>query len=361
MMKHERGVLDDVDLVMTWGEENRMMWTKSGAYDPARIHATGNPRVDMLRRDLRGFHQGQIDALHARYGEYVLFNSNFATVNHFIVGASRFVLASWVPETERQLQTTTLLSHKRQIFEAFIRVLPNVARAIAPLTLVVRPHPSESHLPWEEALAGHDNVAVVFEGGVVPWLAGARALLHNGCTTAVEAAVLGTTSLSYMPVRSERFDNPLPNGLSIQCDTDEALLASLRDVIRDGPRALSPEQRSLLDYFVAGQSGALASENVMAAIESSGVGCGRADLGSMTKRAAVAAMQWAAVRVRSGLTGQLEMLHARGRNRRANHARKFPALAQADIEDRIARLTFALGRFAGASAQQVDRSLFLFD
>jgi hypothetical protein len=315
----------------------------------------------MLRGDLREFHQTQVDALRTRYGEFVLFNSNFATVNHFIVGASRFVLASWVPESERQLQTTTLLSHKREIFEAFLRVLPRVARAIAPMTLVVRPHPSESHLPWEQALAGHDNVAIVFEGGVVPWLAGARALLHNGCTTAVEAAVLGTTSLSYMPVRSERFDNPLPNGLSIQCDTEEGLVASLLDVIRDGPRALSAEQRATLDYFVSGQRGPLASESMVAALEAQGMGYGRAGWAERTRRAGIAAAQWAATRAGAGLVRELEKFYARGRSRRANHARKFPSLTQRDLDERIARLKSTLKRFGGASARQVDQSLYVFD
>jgi surface carbohydrate biosynthesis protein len=351
LMKHETNALRNVRLLMTWGEETRLLWVNSGKCDPLLVRSTGNPRVDMLRPELRGYHAKEIEDIRSRFGDYVLFNSNFATVNHFIAGESRFGFASWVTAEDKARHTSTLLDHKRALFENFLAVLPRVAEAIAPATLVIRPHPSEDQLPWKRIAAGHGNAAVVLEGSVVPWLAGARALVHNGCTTAVEAAVLGTRAISYRPVKSDSFDNPLPNGLSLECDSEESLLAALRDVLSNAPLPLDRKQEEMLGFHVAGLKGPLACEGIMEAIEAGALAGGAAAAG---------ANNWLA-RIEAQVRGNVAGLRIRSRRRRAYHEHKFPELTLRDVNSRIDRFRAVLGRFEGAIARQAARNLFVID
>ncbi len=353
VMKHERDALDHVDLLMTWGEENASLWRDSGQIDSSLIAVTGNPRIDMLRPDLRAYHQAEIDAIRASFGDYVLFNSNFAMVNHYIAGKSRFTLATWVPDQDRQSQTTAILDHKRALFDRFRALLPKVARAIAPVKLVVRPHPSESHAAWEEALAGEPTAVVVFEGSVVPWIAGARAMIHNGCTTAVEGAVVGITSVCYRPVQSDRFDNPLPNGLSIECFSDDQLVEALIGVLRDGPRPLDDRQQAMLDHFISSRSGPLASERMMDAIEA------RRLAHHGERRASMA--DWARVFTLNRLASLRRasaFLSSSGRSREAYRTRKFPAMTQAFVEERMRRFQTTLARFHAVRVRQTGLNLF---
>jgi surface carbohydrate biosynthesis protein len=353
-MKHEKGALDHVDLLMTWGEENANLWRDSGLFDSARIAVTGNPRIDMLRPELRAYHQAEIDAIRSHYGEYVLFNSNFAMVNHFIAGKSRFTLASWVPDQDRQAQTSAILDHKRALFDRFRSLLPKVARAISPVKLVVRPHPSESHQAWEDVLAGEPNAVVVFEGSVVPWIAGARAMIHNGCTTAVEGAVVGITSLCYRPVRSDHFDNPLPNSLSIECGEDDGLIEALLEVLRAGPRPLDEKQRATLDHFISSRSGLLASERMMDAIEA------RQAAIADSRRVSVA--DWARIFTLNRLASlrrATAFLSPSGRSRDAYRNRKFPGMTLEFVEERARRLEAALGRFHTRQIRQTGPNLFM--
>ena len=57
--------------------------------------------------------------------------------------------------------------------------------------IIIRPHPSESHDPWRQLAAELPNVSVVYEGNVAEWLLAAELLIHNNCTTGVEAYLLG--------------------------------------------------------------------------------------------------------------------------------------------------------------------------
>ncbi len=55
------------------------------------------------------------------------------------------------------------------------------------MTIIVRPHPSENHEKWCEVLPEHEKVIVKHEGNVLPWLMAAQVVIHNSCTTGIEA------------------------------------------------------------------------------------------------------------------------------------------------------------------------------
>ena len=50
---------------------------------PARIFETGNPRFDLLRPGLRELYRPDAEALRARFGDFILINTNFARYNHY--------------------------------------------------------------------------------------------------------------------------------------------------------------------------------------------------------------------------------------------------------------------------------------
>ncbi|MFQ5565785.1 MAG: surface carbohydrate biosynthesis protein [Paracoccaceae bacterium] len=352
LMKHDKDPLKNVDLVLTWGPDNTAMWENSGLLDGIHADPVGNPRIDMLRPRLRPFHEPAIAAIRERFGDYVLFNSNFATVNNVVSGATRFNLADWVPGEDAAREATGLLAHKRTLFERFQALLPRVAEAIAPRHLVIRPHPAEDHAAWHALASDLANASVVFEGSVVPWIAGARALIHNGCTSAVEAAVEGTPVLTYRPVTSEIYDNPLPNAVGTECFGDEALLEALARLLDSGPAPLTATQQALLEHHVALGGAGLCCDAIMDAIERRGIGRPREHRTPLGV--------WLKILV----ANQRRLLKRRGwrfssRNkaRAAYRAHKFPGLTAELADQRIARFQAVLSRFGGLRARELRRDV----
>ena len=139
-----------------------------------------------------------------------------------------------------------------------------LASAFPERTILVRPHPIESHVPWQEIASQHKNVVVAADGNVVPWLMACDALVHNGCTTAVEAAVLGTPAVAYQPVQSNQHDDNLPNALSHSALDDESLRSTLREILGGRVAALdSAESRRLVDLHIGARDGALAVDRMV--------------------------------------------------------------------------------------------------
>ncbi len=113
--------------------------------------------------------------------------------------------------------------------------------------------------PWHDVVREIPNAEVVFEGGVVPWLMAASCVVHNGCTSAIEARVLGTPAIAFRPVRSAACDLELPNAVSIECGTADQVIDCARTALggSDPELAKGLPVPELLRHHIANLDGAL--------------------------------------------------------------------------------------------------------
>jgi surface carbohydrate biosynthesis protein len=270
-MRLETEVFHATRALFAWGRDNADHWRRLPNYDGTPIFETGNPRADLLRPELRGFHAEAASRLDERYGPFVLLNTNFSIVNHFTPGFNPVKPTKNVPLAVFQAAADGLARHKTALMGAFRALLPKLAAAIAPARLIIRPHPSENHEPWHEAVRGLPNAEVVFEGAVVPWLMAASCVVHNGCTSAIEARALGTPAIAFRPVRSTAHDLELPNAVSVECDKVDQVLDCARSALAGNDARLvkglaAPE---LLRHHVANLDGRFACERILDAFAES--------------------------------------------------------------------------------------------
>ena len=341
--------------LFAWGPENAALFRRAPCYAGAPIHLTGNPRVDLLRREVRGFFDGDAAAIQRRFGDFILINTNFGTINHRIpdLAWTNFIdLQEDGANAEDYKVATT--HHRLALFSHFKDLLARLGRAFPDRAVVLRPHPLENHEPWREAAAGCDNVHIVHEGNVVPWLLAAKAVIQNNCTTALESYLLERPVISYLPVTSERLDSPITNALSYQAFGFEELSNLLREILNGKLAALDgPGQRELIRSLIAGLTGPLASDrivDVLEEVEASGV---RPEAPGALQRATGwlhARARTVEKNVRSRIPGD--------KNDRAYQVQRFPGLSLAEVRERVARFGGLLGRFEKLQVAQRARHLF---
>jgi len=349
-MDHE--IMHRIRMTFAWGANDARVFGLTDGLKHKPIIPTGNPRVDLLRPELAGYYAEEVAKIRDRFGRFALFNTNFSMVNHFMPVRTQFQAAKWVPAERARELRSGLLGHKAKLLDAFLELLPGLAEALKPDALEIRPHPSENWQVWHDAADGLDNVHVVHEGS--PWLAAADVLIHNGCTSAVEASIIGTPAVSYRPAKAPGYDNDLPNGLSLEFEDGEALTTAAVAVVRRRGNArhqLDPDRRALLDRHVNALSGRLACERLLDAIEQN-ANILRPNANG-PKRAAT--RTWHVVR-RS---------YRKFRKRSAKALRNpdylrhvFPGIAPSEIGARIAQFQATLGRFDGFAAEEIRPNLF---
>lgn len=259
----DENALRNLEAIFLWGEEQaqalRPLTKKLGV----KSMVVGNPRADLLRPELRKLFQRKVAALSAEFGDFILFNSNFGWINHALASqdGSRSDLESAATKSGFPL---AYLQHRYQIYQAFTQLIPLIAKRFPNRKIVVRPHPSESRDGWVKQTKGLENVTVRYDNDLVPWLLAASHILQNGCTTAVETAVLGRTAISYCPVTCAEHEIPQPNLVSHHAKDAEAVFRLLADsqMTDTQPAGFADS----LQHMVASLDGAFASERIVDAI-----------------------------------------------------------------------------------------------
>ncbi|MBC8095333.1 MAG: hypothetical protein H7Y43_05945 [Akkermansiaceae bacterium] len=348
LMKHHRDALKNVAFLLTWGEDDQNLWRSSGLLHQASAAAVGNPRVDMLRPAMRSYYDAEVSSITDRFGDYVLINTNFPVVNNYITLGDHLSLADKTDYATSERQK--FLNYKRGIFERFKDVIPDLSKHIYPRNLIIRPHPSELQEPWLEVAKGLGNVHVILEGSVVPWLIGARALIHNGCTSAIEYALLDKVPLSYRSGHSGEYENSLPNKLSVACPTKAALLRELSLILRAKKSGLPEAQRQILNGHIEIEDTRLCGEAILDAVNGSGPYRQSRPWFSDLHGA------W-----REGLTFIRKFrksFHTDKTRKRADNRNKFPDFGTDYVDARIKRFQDCLDRFHGMRSRQVARRLF---
>ncbi|MDR4514150.1 surface carbohydrate biosynthesis protein [Nitrosomonas sp.] len=356
----------NVSHVFAWGQENVDL-LKSYPKLPKNlpIHVTGNPRGDMLRKELRPYFDLAAKDLKQRYGNFILINTNFSDVNPFIPNIGLFLPNQDSQQPKRLGQSGAgmsmafaegLYKHKLAVLEDFKQLIPALESAFPDLNIIVRPHPSENQKLYRDIAAQCIRVKVITEGNVIPWLLASEALVHNGCTTGLEAYVLGVPAVSYLATLNEFYDyefQGLPTKLSYQCFNFEQLKETLSRIhVSEIGAADGSDRLDLINYYLAARNGPFACERIIDILEASGYKEKQPPAQSVCNYL----QGWLFTKVKAALT-YLNM-HRPGPNRSGYHDHRFPELSVSDIEHKIAHLGSLLRRFENIRVEQFSKHIF---
>jgi surface carbohydrate biosynthesis protein len=353
--------------LFAWGEDNAQLWRQyPGIPGNIPIHVTGNPRTDMLRPEIRIFYEDEVKAIRETYGDYILVNTNFNHVNAFFPAQNLFQPVRKPGKPAKFGKAAVgmtreyaegLREHKQHIFEAFQEMIPALERTFPSCAIVVRPHPTESQEVYKRIAAQCSRVKVTNEGNVVPWLMATKAVVHNGCTTGVEAFVMRVPAISYRARVNENYDDGfyrLPNLVSHQCFSLEELKDSLKAILTGqiGP-AEGDQRRKILNRYLAAQDGPLACERVMDVLE--GIAARGDQLRPFGVRDRLSG--WALAsgrRMIKRFKSYIPGTHAPPEF----HRHRYPGISLTELTERVERLQRLLNPHTTLRVRQVDEQIF---
>jgi len=355
-----------VSHIFAWGQENfDLLADYPQLPKKLPIHISGNPRGDMLRPELRAYFEPTVHDLQRKHGDFILINTNFTDVNPFIPAVGMFLPADKPIEARKFGQLGKGLSrefaeglyhHKQATLDSFMALIPQLAESFPELNIIIRPHPSENFAIYDALAEKYKRITVTNEGNVLPWLLAMKVMVHNGCTTGLEAFALKVPAISYLPTFDEFYDyeyQGLPTRLSHECFDIKELTQTIQAVLAGELHAAAgAEREKLMDYYVAARQGPLASERIVDIL---------VEHGYLEKQPPATAtftfMQaWCYTHAKAMLT-RLYM-HRPGPNRKAYHDHRFPVLSVAQIEERVGRFAQLLQRFDNIQVQAHSEHLF---
>lgn len=230
----DKNNLEIADVLMAWGKQHADAIKGVDESIGDKLVIVGNPRIDLLRKELRGIWKEKIDNIHKRYGQYILINTSFS-------------YATCPGQYEKDCDTyNSMLSDSKEAiklldkqfkqfndtFNQFIEGIQYFAKKIEK-PIIIRPHPNEDIELYRKLFKQYNNVYVLNEGEINPWILGAKLVIHNSCTTGMEAFIAGTPTIAYMPRGLYCYEDAISNEISLKITDKETLVAEGKQIIEN--------------------------------------------------------------------------------------------------------------------------------
>ena len=211
--------IDLSKLIFLWGKEQERVIRKHFSVED-KLVVSGGPRLDIWHSEFASLlYQSKIQELQHTYGKFILLASNWG----------------YQPKDKEngldphKVYPGNLVSHIRS---AFVVLITKLSSALPNQILIVRPHPIDIPEYWQTiAKTFPQNVKVIHEGPISPWIHAAHAVIHNDCTTGLEAWMGDVSTFAYYPAFQEfkeyhRYTMPI-NELGVVCRTADELIRKI--------------------------------------------------------------------------------------------------------------------------------------
>jgi surface carbohydrate biosynthesis protein len=258
--------LRQTDLFFCWGDRQAKLVESKAEGTGCKVISSGNPRFDILRFECRSVFATQVEKLKSEYSPMILINTNFGSFNH--LNGVDFTIKSlrakqWMSTPEDEKYHMDRLNFQGRIFKNFRDMLPVLSHEFKNYNIVLRPHPSENHDIWREYTKDLPNVHVLHDGTVEAWILASEVLIHNGCTTAVQAYILDKPVIAYRPVISDNHESKLANSLSEQVKTLNELADKIKDISKWYKQDDCSVKDLLADEYISGRKSFFSSELIV--------------------------------------------------------------------------------------------------
>ncbi len=202
---------DSKDRICEWGEWQKSVHEKETLKVP--VIATGHPRFDLCKEKYQDYYKPHADLLNAAHGNFILINGNYAYSNHGIGIETIFSprIGYNPADAVKRQKFVDFFTHSSKSMVDMISLVHRLSTAFPNKNIIYRSHPSEGDHLYKHVFAGLPNVKCIHEGSVGPWLLAAETIIHDGCTTAIEASFSNARIINYKVTCSEEHDIRLPN------------------------------------------------------------------------------------------------------------------------------------------------------
>ncbi|WP_209332844.1 surface carbohydrate biosynthesis protein [Lunatimonas salinarum] len=226
--QYNPAIFDDKDRLCVWGEFQK-------EFDQARskkvpIHVVGHPRFDLYKPQFKTFYQEEVENLQGKYSNYILINGNYSWANHGRGLQNTFPESINSVDLEARLMRVHYFQYFTSQMVAMVELTHILAVKFPDLNFIYRPHPSENHQYYKTVFNGVSNIIVNHEGPVNPWILGAKALIHDGCTTAIEATIAEIPVINYKPIFDPKCDIWLANTMGVKATTLKEVIALIESL-----------------------------------------------------------------------------------------------------------------------------------
>ena len=222
---------------------------------PDKLVISGDPRFDLLKTHYREYYQERVNQIKRKYGDsIILINTSFSIANPYVGEEQLFRFMEKNSGYNEQTINNLKLKNKfyKPIMHTYIQAVKQIANSNPDSSFIIRPHPSESLVIYQNEFHDFNNVYVSNDGNVHIWILACKGVIHYDCTTGIEAILANKPTIAFVPDKNDEVFAWLPAYLSDQVATIDELNDKVQSILANQYEVnLSEEKTALLQSYIA--------------------------------------------------------------------------------------------------------------
>lgn len=227
-------VLEKDDHMTLWGE-----WQKrfNSSYEPIKVNleVTGHPKFDLYQQKYRDYFSEDVENIKSQHGDFILINTAFSLSNNG-KGGDKFIFKSKLSYDVNNTEHRKYLFRdwkNQMVAQANMVYLINKLNLEFPdKTIIIRPHPSEETSYYKNLFQNISNVKVIYQGSVTPWILACDVLIHNGCTTSIEASLAQKPVINFTVDHDPDFEVYLASICGVRLTTSDDVIREIKELYK---------------------------------------------------------------------------------------------------------------------------------
>lgn len=196
-IRYSSKTINQSSAVFAWGKDDYKTLRKNFSKFNSKIYKTGSPRADLWQPKFSNYWKKPKNLPKKPY-LLISSNMNVCDVQHFYERIQSDRKSGYFERDPNHfIERFKVKSNNFIKAIEFINAIKHLSKFNNGYTIVLRPHPIENVNCWKILLEGISNIHIVREGSIDSWLKNSFAIMHNGCTTALEAAISKKPVVTY--------------------------------------------------------------------------------------------------------------------------------------------------------------------
>jgi len=236
-------VVNFPDIHLVWGEKQADYLKNLYPKLRDKFLKVGNPRLHLWKNSYYGFYDKLADDIKKEFGEFVLISSNFAIYTNSRHLKEMMSLTGYLEQQKNQKLYEENYKVVEFLFKKFVKAAKEIS--LKGIKVVFRPHPAESTSKIQEYFSGYDNIIVRSDNDIAPWILASKAVIHNCCTTGLEAAFMKKNTIAYTPNSVSQYKLNSVNKIAKVAFNEDELLDGIFS-----PAEFHPSMMNLDGYLI---------------------------------------------------------------------------------------------------------------